>query len=337
MNRILPDGRKVFVWNDYPKFFDISFVFIGADKTAKTMMKIAGDGRAYWFLGGAELAEKLGYDESDEVLLPAFTGASADGEKTASASDEALKMAFLGKLAKNKDAEITKDVVPSQFTDKAVSELTHSEKDLPKDVVEALAASPLQEALSTPSALGIVLRPREFQRIILIQMGQRPLADRYEREGTLFPRVNDQLDMPMGADCFSPVLARLLLPLLGVRSALGPAIERRVLVAQDHPKEKRGGSSSLSSDLLRKIGSAYNGYRTGIMELVAHAQDFIGSTAPPSGEHLHKFSMAPVGDVFTPLTGSYLKLAFWDEVSAGVERGAPSKNTWPTTKSTGGH
>jgi hypothetical protein len=336
MNRIMPDGRKVFVYNDYPKFFDISFVFIGADKTAKVMMKIAGSGRAYWFLGGAELAEKLGYDESDEVLRPLFAP-HADEEKTASAPDEALKMAFLGKAAKDKRSEMTKDVIPSQFADGAVPVLTRSEKNLPEDVMEALCASPLEEALSTPSGLGMVLRPAEFQRIILIQMGQRPLADRFEREGKVFPRSEDKLDVPMGPDFFSPVLARLLMPLLGARSALGPAIEKRVLVAQDHPKEKRGATSSLSSDLLRKIGSAYNGYRTGIMELVAHAQDLIGSTAPPSSEYLHKLSSAPVGSVFTPLTASYLKLAFWDETAAGVERGLPSRNTRPTTKLIGEH
>jgi hypothetical protein len=41
MNKILPDGRKVYVHNPYPRFFDISFVFTGADKTAKVMMKIS--------------------------------------------------------------------------------------------------------------------------------------------------------------------------------------------------------------------------------------------------------------------------------------------------------
>jgi hypothetical protein len=44
MNRILPDGRKVAVRNDTPRFFDISFVFIGADKTAKVMAKLAQQG-----------------------------------------------------------------------------------------------------------------------------------------------------------------------------------------------------------------------------------------------------------------------------------------------------
>lgn len=325
MNRILPDGRKVFVYNDYPRFFDISFVFIGADKTAKTMMKIAGAGQAFWHVGSSiELAEKLGYYDTDET------------EKTASAPDE-LKLAFLGKTAKNKDAEIVKDTVPSQFASKAVPVLTRNEEDLPSNLLDALSASPLEEALSTPSALGMVLRPREFQRIILVQLGHRPLADSLEREGRVFPRVKDEASVPMGPEFFSPLLARLLLPMMDARSGLGPSVEKRVLIMSTSPKEKRGSTSSLSTDLLRKIGAAYNGYRTGVMELVAHAQDLMSSMAMPSGE-LHKLSSASVEDLFTPLSANYLKLAFWDEVaveqqvSAGVERGFPSRNTRPVNK-----
>ena len=44
MNKILPDGRKVWVYNPFPRFFDISFVFIGADRTAKTMVFIIRQG-----------------------------------------------------------------------------------------------------------------------------------------------------------------------------------------------------------------------------------------------------------------------------------------------------
>lgn len=38
---ILPDGRRVYMININPRFFDISFVFIGADRTAKSLKKIA--------------------------------------------------------------------------------------------------------------------------------------------------------------------------------------------------------------------------------------------------------------------------------------------------------
>ena len=333
MNRILPNGKKVFVYNDYPKFFDISFVFIGADKTAKVMMKVASGGRV-WSLPGAELAEKLGYAEGDEELLPLFSPEGV-GEKTAAVGD-ALKLAFLGKQAKDKDAEITKDVVPSQFAGKAVPVLTKNEKDLPKDVLDALGSSSLESALSTPSGLGMVLRPREFQRIILIQMGRRPLADKLEQENTVFPKSDEHLDVPMGADFFSSVLARLLLPLMAERSALGPSIEKRVLVTPEGGKEKRAATSSHPSPLLRKIGAAYNTYRAALMDLVPHAQELVASMATPSEEQLHKLAGAPVTSVFTPLSVHYLKQAFWDEVgqekhNAVVERGFPSRNTQART------
>jgi hypothetical protein len=342
MNRILADGRKVFVYNDYPNFFDISFVFIGADKTAKTMMKIASSGQVYWFLGSAEFAEKLGYTDGDDVLLPEFAPEGVLG-KIASAPTDVLKVAFLGKQAKDKDAEIVKDVMPSQFVGKAVPVLTKNEKDLPKDVLDLLGNAPLESALSTPSGLGMVLRPREFQRIILIQMGQRTLADKLEREGTVFPKSDETLPVPMGEEFFSSILARLLMPLLSSRSALGPSVEKRVLVASEPLKEKRSAASSLSSTLLRKIGSAYNAYRTGVMELVAHAPSFIASTALPSDGRLHKLAAAPVEALFTPLSVGYLKLAYWDEVGddsqhAVVERGIPSRNTQAlSTKTAGGH
>ncbi len=331
MNQILPDGRKVFVFNDYPKFFDISFVFIGADKTAKVMLKIAGGGQVYWFLNGAELAEKLGYTQNDDLLLSEFAPQGLGSAKTASVTDETLKQAFLGKLAKNKDAEIVKDVIPSQFVGKAVPLLTRHEQDLPKSILEALSVSPLEESLSTTAGMGIVLRPREFQHIILIQMGKRPLAERLESEDKVFPKSDETAEMPMGPECFSQVLARLLLPMMAERSGIGPSVERRVLVVAGDPKEKHGGSSSLSTGVLRKMGAAYNGYRVGLMELVTHIQELIPSMAMPPSEYLCKLAMAPVESIFTPLSAGYFKLAFWDELGAEspatVERGLPSRNT----------
>jgi len=301
MNRILPDGRKVFVYNDYPKFFDISFVFVGADKTAKVMMKIADSGRM-WSLPSAQLAEKLGYEET-----PAETEVQ---EKTASAEDS-LKEAFVGKLAKKKDAEIIKDVVPSQFTGKAVPLLTKSEEDLPKDVLDALSTVPIESALSTLGGLGMVLRPREFQRILLIQVGMRPEADRMDRAGEVFSKSKETDPVDLSPGLFSAALARLLLPLMASRSALGPFIEKRVLVADKTPSEKKASSSSLSSVLLRKIGSAYNGYRLGIMELVPHSQDLMLTAARAE---LSKLASAPTEELFTPLSAQYFKIAFMDEL-----------------------
>jgi hypothetical protein len=53
MGKVLADGRVCCVHNDCPRFFDDSFVLIGADKTAKVMAKIASGLR--WFFDGAGL------------------------------------------------------------------------------------------------------------------------------------------------------------------------------------------------------------------------------------------------------------------------------------------
>ena len=326
MNRILPDGRKVFVLNDFPRFFDISFVFIGADKTAKTMLFIKRS------MSSAEEAENLGY---------------SDGQmgKVASVSDETLKMAFLGKSAKYKESEIVKDTIPSQFAAKAVPILTEQEPDLPDPILKLMGRLPLEKALATTAGLGMVLRPREFQRIVIIQLGNPSLADELDKSDTLFSKSDEVEPMDMKREDFMPSLARLLLPLLALRSALGPIIEKRILVASGRSKKDNRSATSHPSELLRKIGSAYNGYRLGVMDLVANTQDFLSSAAANSDRELYKLAAAPVEEMFTPLTAAYLKEAFLDErpihiaddgvlkVSelrpcAGVERGLPSKNTW---------
>lgn len=304
MNLILPDGRKVFVFNDYPRFFDISFVFIGADKTAKVMMKIAGAGsKSYWFLPGAELAEKLGYVE--EVV-----------EKTASVDDEILKLAF-GKVAKFKEGEILKRIVPSQFAAKAVPLLTKTEADLPKPVLERLGVD-AQRGLSTTAGMGIILRPREFQRVILIQLGQGHVADDLESRGVVFPRSNEEEALSLSAESFSHVLAHFLAPFMGARSCLGPCIEARVAVAGMPSSQMKKEASSLSSELLRKIGSAYNGYRRSVMNLVSNAPSLMASTTSQNGELL-KVAQAPLTEMFTPLSAAYLKTAYYDELGYGAE------------------
>ena len=40
MGKLLPDGRRCGVYNDYPRFFDDSFVFVGAERSAKVMADV---------------------------------------------------------------------------------------------------------------------------------------------------------------------------------------------------------------------------------------------------------------------------------------------------------
>ena len=310
MNRILKDGRKVWVYNDYPRFFDISFVFIGADKTAKMMLKIAEGGVVY-SIPSAKVAEDMGYVE----LWHPESSTRERMEKAASAEDEWLKMAFLGKNARlAKRSEIVKDVVPDYYKGKAVELATSNEKDLPKDLLDSVASSsPLENILSTSGSLGMVLRPREFQRIVLVQIGRKDMADDLDKKNITFPKTDEKSEVPMGPQFFSKLLAGLLRPFFEGRSALAPALEGRLVMSTDKDENKKTKTSSQESELLHKIGSAYNGYRSSLMDLVAHAQPMIGSATDPSDD-LHKVASSPVDEVFTPLSVAYLQEAFWNEV-----------------------
>lgn len=293
MNRILPDGRKVWVDNDFPAFFDISFVFIGADKIAKSMMKIADDGKMYSFMGSAELAEKLGY--------------STEQVKTASVND----------TAGFKQAEMTKKVVPNQLAGKAVPALTAAEPSLPTDLLDSLGDSGLARALSTLTGLGIILRPSEFQRVSLVSQGKKGFADQLELLGEVFPKTEEKTPSAISEQDFSATIAQQLLPFMAMRSALGPFIERRVVIMVASPEKKASASSSHPSELLRKIGAAYQGYRDDLMQLVPSAQHLIESATTPRDVELRKVAAAEPGDLFTPLSFSYLKHAFFNEVPLG--------------------
>jgi hypothetical protein len=322
MNRILPDGRKVWVYNPYPRFFDISFVFIGADRTAKTMVFIVrlGDTR---YVPSVEAGEK--------IAAASFTASRSESplEKAAGVQDRVLLGAF-GKSAAEKRSEIDKDIP----ADAAVPLLEKSDEDLPEEVLHALSAVPEGKALGTTAALGIVLKPREFQRITLLRLGKKSMADELDAENRVFSSSEDATDIVGGG--FLPALARVLLPFLTGRSALGPYVSARAVLA--HNVEHKPPTSH-SSEELRKIGSAYNGYRQSLMDMVASSQDVLPLAAPRDAG-VAKLAAAPVEDVFTPLTFSYLKEAHMPPIAeddgrvlnrsystASVTRATPSQDT----------
>jgi hypothetical protein len=279
-NKIQDDGRRVFVYNDYPRFFDISFVFVGADKTAKVMWKIAGDNHVY-DLPGADLAEHLGYAES--------------GGKMASvqSDDDILKEAFLGKSARNKKAEIEKKG-PPPFDAKAVPILTKNEPTIPREILDELAESPMSSVLSGASSLGMILRPREFQRIVIVRMGMRPLADEYDDQNIVFSRQPPTMGPPSDSPASEKIM-RLLSSLMPERTSFQPSLGNRttIIVVSGNGKNR---PSSHSSNLLHKIGAAYSGYRKGLMEALP------GCSAAKLASAVDAASM------------TYAEHAYWNEV-----------------------
>ena len=266
MNEILPDGRKVFAFNPYPRFFDISFVFIGADKTSKMMAKLAS--RAYVVVPSSYVAESYGYSSSTDQ-----PSTHKEFEKAASVEGaRAMLRSFKKRASQRKRAEITKEIVPSQFGSKAVPILEDSEKELPKDTLDRMGGCSLSQALSTPTMLGITLKPREFQRITLCRMGRKGLADELDDDGKVFGPSDDvDRSIPMGSEFISSLIGKMLRGAIEERSALGPPLKRRMIriTIIGKPKSEEPDLEESKDDLLDKVSAAYNGYREQMIEKIA--------------------------------------------------------------------
>lgn len=262
MNKVYPDGSKTFVWNTFPRFFDISLVFVGAERPAKIMHKFASQCK----ISGIKCATCRGKNCSMKVVtpgayLPDLVG--DDMSKTAAVDKSALE-GKVGRLLKK--SEIDKET-PSNFEEASVAAMADREEDLPKDVLDRLGKAPIGEGLSTPTLLGIKLKPREFQRIVLIHSGREDLADSLDGAGTVFRRG---LPAPTISPCinhgsFSSALAKLLAPLMGLRSSFGPALRGRITIIM----KKQEPSQDLvekSSPVLDKLSAAYTAYEKDIYE-----------------------------------------------------------------------
>jgi len=257
-NDILPDGRKVFVYNPYPRFFDISFVFIGAEKTSKVMAKLAS----------------RGFISVPRNLPPVseYTDKSYGFEKSASVEGARnLLKEFKKKASQLKSAEHTKRIVPSQFGDKAVSLIERAEPDLPRQFLDMMSEHPLQESLSTPCMAGITLKPKEFQRIVIMRIGNRDMADELDRENCVFRKVDDvDKSVQIGPQHINDQIAEMLKGLIEGRSAFGPVLKRRMIKIVIHgtPEEEQE-PREVEDKLLDKISAAYNGYRENVIEKIS--------------------------------------------------------------------
>jgi hypothetical protein len=269
MNQILPDGRKVCAFNPFPRFFDISFVFIGADKTSKMMAKIAS--QAYVVVPSSYVAESYGY--SDRPHEQPATHKSFEMEKAASVEGaREMLRSFKKRASQRKRAEIIKEIVPSQFGSKAVPILEDSEKELPKETLNQMGSCPMREALSTPTMLGMTLKPREFQRITLCRMGKGDLADELDEKGKIFAPTDDvDRSVPLGSEFISSLIGRLLKGAVEDRSAFGPVLKRRMIritiIGKPEPADE--DLDETKDDLLDKVSAAYNGYREQVIEKIA--------------------------------------------------------------------
>ena len=233
MNQTLDDGRKVFVTNPNPRFFDISFVLVGADKTSFAMQKLASSKTVL----SADLAKEEGLREPTKSL-------SKDSQKA--------KVALMLKR------------VPA--TAQKIDNCCGAEKKL-DNFCSACKSHDLGDALTTSSSMGIVLKPREYQKIVLLKLGYDELAEDLERRGAVFaPTEEIDRSVTFGKRSqFSPELFNALKDDFLERTSFEPFISERILLKQAS-QNKNSDVLYVTSDILTKVSASYNGYRLALME-----------------------------------------------------------------------
>jgi hypothetical protein len=297
-NRILPDGRRIYVINIYPRFFDISFVFIGADKTAKTMAKLAAKGRQLCFGNVCAVPsyedrrivtpyEVIG-DVGQEKLacaLPTYTEEGLCGPcgqlcndcpKKDACHTEKIDQALGIKTAAQKIGAIVKSVPSGVFAMKKLPSLEQSEPDIDKSTLDHLAKERLSECCGGIGALGMILKPREFQRIVLVRMGEGGLADDLDARRLVFRQVkgfDDSLEPAITALALQRIIS-LLGDLVAQRTALGPRFRLRIILGKKAdnslPTRQHGPDA-----LLDKVSAAYNGYRRAALSQLAQVVEAV--------------------------------------------------------------
>lgn len=174
--------------------------------------------------------------------------------------------------AQNKLSDIDKEVGPEDTVGQIVKVLTAREPRIPNGVLDHMAKMPMDQALATPSMMGMVLSPEEFQRLVLGALDARDFADALESQGYVFAPVDEEgsvLDLPLKPSSFSDQLMEYLLPLLEDRSYLSPVLARRVCRAEQQPEVRRSEANPRTDELLSKVSAAYNGYRREMAKVAA--------------------------------------------------------------------
>jgi hypothetical protein len=278
---VRPDGIQVGVHNDFPRFFDISRVYIGADRIAKTtvpdMAKLANGDMVEWLRDNPVSAHK------DGCGCGKCRRAHQGGEVRTKTASLQLPPDLAKKADKEKKIPLEQEDVVGRMSKvrTAMKRLESREPDLPRKVLNHLGSLPLSRALGTTSMMGMVLKPREFQRVALIGKGKPGLADDLERSGNVFRQgPASRCARPCGCMCCKAskvdpfdsdaITIKIMLPHMRDRSAFAPMLSRRI-VRQIKLPHRPHAQAEVDHPLLNKLGSAYTAYREGLMDVVPQA------------------------------------------------------------------
>lgn len=249
-------GKQVFVINTRPKFFDISEVLLGADKVAKTLLKVANLSAIPIIMSSALIAEKMALD----------------------------KQSVMNKEVPLAEDEPPLDIDKAKELAESITEVKAKEPNLPREDLDKLSEFPFQQVMSTLSSLGIIPKPQEFQRILLISIGKREMADKLDNYGMCFdPASGEQKpehDKILGISekNFNPDIMRLMQPHMASRSYAAPHLVKRITILV-----KQGAEDQRLPTFIRPEGDDRK--PIGIMPLMITAAGLYATLASKAPAH----------------------------------------------------
>ena len=170
LGKVILPGTKVYVINDFPKFFDISYVYKGADKTAFVLGKVARKFHNVDIQLSSELAEAYGIND-DWFEKEA-------GNKTATISKRSAIIKAIPGSSKPISIPTIMQKALSERANNVISTQPFFRHSVLDDLVERCS---LSDIFSTMVMSGIHPKPLEFQRIVIMKAGNKGLADNLDK------------------------------------------------------------------------------------------------------------------------------------------------------------
>lgn len=247
--QILPDGRIVGMVNLFPRFFDLSDVFVPAAKESGVLLKVASAAGTRFFVPHSYF-ERIGTRPPADAIE-----VTREGVLVKVAHDKQAEAA--------KSAEVTKEILPNAGPN--VERLTAREPDIPT----GLLGGDFEQLVNTLALLGIVLKPHEFQHGALTGAGLGDLASQLSAKRQVFTPATSESALRLSCESYSPNLARLLASLLASRSAFHPHLPARSLqlVVVKSPKLPPKREQVENTPPLQKVAEAYDAYRKALVYL----------------------------------------------------------------------
>jgi len=142
--------------------------------------------------------------------------------------------------------------------------MEHMERSIPNSTLDKLAEYSMEEVCGTAISSGIVLKPEEWQRIMLIKQGED--ADKYSGYQLPYPEEEGNIDNFMVPENYNHGVMNLLKPHFGARTIFAPVWAERLggftKIAATVPGYMRNHRTTHSTaDVLLPIGAGYLGYR----------------------------------------------------------------------------